>query len=110
MTDFNKEYWKKRCELAEALLDVIGNGLVSDSIKIKASKEYHDFISSPDAIELYSEKKTLYIEVIERDWQEDFAHENGNCQCFCGGIGGCGLHFRGHKRRVTCKVCANKKL
>jgi len=36
-------------------------------------------------------------------WPEDFAHENGNYDnkcCHCGRI------FRGHKRRVTCKVCA----
>lgn len=38
-----------------------------------------------------------------RNWPEDFAHENGNYQCICGG---CGKMFYGHKRRVTCRVCA----
>lgn len=37
------------------------------------------------------------------DWPEDFSHENGNylCQCLT-----CGVHFQGHKRRVTCKWCS----
>jgi hypothetical protein len=40
----------------------------------------------------------------ERDWTEDFSHENGNysCRCFQ-----CGLTFVGHKRRVQCRKCAN---
>jgi hypothetical protein len=38
-----------------------------------------------------------------RDWDEDFNHENGNYQCHCGV---CGNYFIGHKRRVRCKVCA----
>lgn len=38
-----------------------------------------------------------------RDWSEDFAGENGNYSCTCHA---CGNVFRGHKRRVTCKVCA----
>ncbi len=38
----------------------------------------------------------------DRDWTEDFAHENGNClrRCY-----GCNRTFFGHKRRVECKVC-----
>lgn len=41
----------------------------------------------------------------ERDWPEDFARENGNylCRCFS-----CGESFIGHKRRVTCKKCADE--
>ena len=37
-----------------------------------------------------------------RDWVEDFADENGNYanECFV-----CKNTFRGHKRRVTCKLC-----
>jgi hypothetical protein len=38
------------------------------------------------------------------DWLEDAAHENGNYQCRCVH---CGRMFIGHKRRVTCKVCAD---
>jgi len=41
--------------------------------------------------------------VIDRDWTEDAAHENGNYQCLCST---CGNTFIGHKRRVTCKACA----
>ncbi|MCK5445777.1 MAG: hypothetical protein KAI73_09150 [Rhodospirillaceae bacterium] len=42
---------------------------------------------------------------LPEDWFEDLRHENGNYECICGS---CGVHFRGHKRRVDCKVCANK--
>ena len=45
----------------------------------------------------------LSATVGDKDWPEDFSHENGNysCRCtFCGGV------FTGHKRRVVCKVCA----
>jgi hypothetical protein len=38
------------------------------------------------------------------DWLEDAAHENGNYQCRCVH---CGRMFIGHKRRVTCKACAD---
>lgn len=37
-----------------------------------------------------------------RDWQEDFAHENGNYQNKCVN---CGELFIGHKRRPLCKIC-----
>ena len=37
-------------------------------------------------------------------WPEDFSHENGNYECKCCH---CGATFYGHKRRVTCKVCAS---
>ncbi len=39
------------------------------------------------------------------DWVEDFEHENGNYANECLQ---CGAMFRGHKRRVTCKVCSPK--
>jgi hypothetical protein len=39
----------------------------------------------------------------DRDWPEDFEHENGNYICRCVG---CKQLFVGHKRRVECKVCA----
>lgn len=41
----------------------------------------------------------------DRDWTEDFAHENGNYQCACIH---CGQFFFGHKRRVACKECAER--
>jgi len=41
----------------------------------------------------------------ERDFPEDFKHENGNYECKCSY---CGLTFIGHKRRVICRVCEMK--
>lgn len=41
----------------------------------------------------------------QRDWTEDFPHENGRYQCHCVE---CGLMFYGHKRRHICKLCANE--
>lgn len=38
-----------------------------------------------------------------RDWPEDYAHENGMYQCRCAH---CKEMFIGHKRRVSCKLCA----
>jgi rubrerythrin len=38
------------------------------------------------------------------DWPEDFSGENGQYQNKCTT---CGKLFTGHKRRVTCKLCAN---
>lgn len=38
-----------------------------------------------------------------RDWTEDFCHENGNYMNTCST---CKQTFMGHKRRITCKVCA----
>ncbi len=39
------------------------------------------------------------------DWTEDWEYENGNYQCSCVR---CGTAFIGHKRRVTCRMCASK--
>ena len=39
---------------------------------------------------------------LKRSWPEDFSHENGNYFCCCVH---CGKQFRGHKRRVVCKLC-----
>lgn len=39
----------------------------------------------------------------DHDWPEDFDHENGDYQCKCLI---CGNIFRGHKRRVICKMCS----
>ncbi len=43
---------------------------------------------------------------VSPDWTEDFSHENGNYQNRCIH---CDCLFMGHKRRVTCKVCAQPK-
>jgi hypothetical protein len=40
-----------------------------------------------------------------RDWPEDFLRENGTYQCRCSQ---CGNIFNGHKRRVVCKLCADR--
>lgn len=42
---------------------------------------------------------------IEKSWQEDFSHENGNYTNCCIE---CKKLFLGHKRRVICKSCYNK--
>jgi hypothetical protein len=50
------------------------------------------------------ENDTLFVlDPSERDWTEDFSHENGNYKNKCCE---CGLMFNGHKRRVICKKCA----
>lgn len=41
---------------------------------------------------------------IERDWAEDFSHENGNYDNRCSI---CERFFVGHKRRVICKACSS---
>ena len=38
----------------------------------------------------------------EKDWQEDWPHENGKYTCTCVACGGI---FTGHKRRVICRAC-----
>lgn len=43
----------------------------------------------------------------ERDWEEDFEHENGCYECNCIE---CNHSFFGHKRRVNCKLCSNGNL
>lgn len=39
-----------------------------------------------------------------RNWVEDYQHENG---MYINSCVGCKLPFMGHKRRVTCKECAD---
>jgi len=39
----------------------------------------------------------------ERNWPEDFSHENGMYENICLH---CTKHFLGYKRRMTCKHCA----
>jgi hypothetical protein len=38
----------------------------------------------------------------DRDWKEDFQHENGRYFCLCAE---CGNKFMGHKRRHVCNTC-----
>lgn len=45
-----------------------------------------------------------YFELTDRDWKEDFGHENGNYEQFCLK---CGNRFVGHKKRIICKECAS---
>jgi hypothetical protein len=40
----------------------------------------------------------------DRNWDEDFLHENGN---YVNNCVSCRLYFRGHKRRVICKKCSS---
>lgn len=42
-----------------------------------------------------------------RNWEEDYAHENGNYTNKCID---CDKMFRGHKRRIICKRCASLKV
>jgi hypothetical protein len=39
----------------------------------------------------------------ERNWSQDFSHENGMYENICIH---CKLHFLGHKRRMVCFKCA----
>lgn len=39
----------------------------------------------------------------DRDWSEDFSHENGN---YFNNCIECKQQFKGHKRRVICKKCS----
>ena len=43
----------------------------------------------------------------ERDWKEDFPHENGNYMCQCVK---CKEFFYGHKRRYSCKLCSDAEV
>jgi len=42
----------------------------------------------------------------DRGWPKDFSLENGNYQNICCE---CGAFFYGHKRRVVCRKCSNRK-
>lgn len=43
----------------------------------------------------------------ERDWKEDFSHENGKYSNYCHA---CTKYFMGHKRRICCKKCSTKEV
>jgi hypothetical protein len=63
-------------------------------------------LSALKAAEERAEKAEARAQSINGDWPEDFTHENGNylnkC-CYCE------TTFKGHKRRVVCKVCHGKQ-
>lgn len=44
--------------------------------------------------------------ITDRDWTEDFDHENG---CYSSICMTCEAPFFGHKRRFVCKRCSNMK-
>ena len=56
------------------------------------------------AIDILEKTKAscLLPKLSERDWKEDFIHENGNYVNYCIK---CKKGFFGHKRRVICKLC-----
>jgi hypothetical protein len=60
---------------------------------------YVPFVPAPPA-----SASDYFIPETSGDWPEDFSGENGQYQNKCTS---CGKLFIGHKRRVTCKVCAN---
>ena len=47
----------------------------------------------------------IYDTKKEKDWPEDFPHENGMYYCRCVH---CKEQFIGYKRRVVCKECSIK--
>ena len=56
-----------------------------------------------------SDKQTLrpwIPKATAKDWPEDFDDENGQ---YCNRCFYCGELFLGHKRRIICKVCAEKR-
>ena len=61
-----------------------------------------------EAIEGYQKNLLAERMVTARlcDWPDDFPHENGNYNCKCST---CQRWFIGHKRRVTCRECAQHK-
>jgi hypothetical protein len=73
--------------------------------KVRPGKEQCDNIKCPSNAEVGKEHQDN-IEMItghpDRNWEEDFSHENGKYinRCY-----GCELHFMGHKRRTRCKKC-----
>ena len=44
---------------------------------------------------------------LNRDWTDDFVHENGNYLCTCWQ---CHREFAGNKHRMICKVCDTSML
>lgn len=83
------------CEYYDRMVptDVVGEH------KLTSGKEYMR------CLECNGTAKPTTIVGASGDWSEDFGHENGNYQRRCVS---CGELFIGHKRRVTCKVCASK--
>ena len=66
------------------------------------AQQYQNQIDLMDKL-ILSNVSDMLIDKSNRDWKEDFKHENGNYKCTCGK---CENHFYGHKRRVRCKLCS----
>ncbi len=73
MTEFNKGYWEKRCELAEAYLNAkLHTGWY------EAKQAYNDFISSPDTEELFSDIKVRVNSILTNSMICAKFGDNGN--------------------------------
>ena len=48
-------------------------------------------------------KDTMRENATDHDWPDDYDHENGTYRCRCVT---CETEFIGHKRRTTCRKCA----
>ena len=94
---------EKQTDLIKALSEMID----WDNYPKDRLDEYYDLLSELAALDKeieQGEEKGL-PKNSERDWTEDFPHENGMYQNRCMD---CGLLFFGHKRRVWCKLCGGK--
>jgi hypothetical protein len=80
---------------AESLPSACPHGIANDERELKCSK----------CIAVEPESPQAAAPAEDRDWQEDFSNENGNYKNICTD---CGNIFRGHKRRVICKMCSGK--
>lgn len=77
------------------------NGTSSEKTETMADWKHCEACTDPTGCEAHGCLKQAVA--LLGDWPEDFKHENGNYECACDM---CGDHFKGHKRRVICKVCA----
>lgn len=85
---------------------------VLKSIRYALARSGRTESATPDLAQRAAEAKAKSVAAMvasakDADWPEDFAHDNGMYLCRC--RGGCGVQFIGHKRRMTCRVCATKQ-
>lgn len=111
----NMDLLRKEVQAAKLLLSECDEIFIEEGI---SSIELRGYLSgklcADEVIELLASQQgeqqvdlASYMKggVSERDWPEDFQHENGQYMCRCHE---CENTFIGYKRRVTCKACANK--